>query len=177
MLGGIAAERAIAVGKAPEAANDVGMDLGVFFAFGIAGVAAQRDAALLVGEILRVHQRQIEEALLRQSEQPVGAPRDRRFGNRARRRIGCERARVAAEQVAGKLIEQDEERQRAVRRRPPVLELAGCRSPVSRKESCADLGVEGIVPLEPFRRPGRALEGEHVLGTCKGLGALHARSG
>ena len=152
------------------------MDLGIFFAFGIAGLAAQRDAALLVGEILRVHQRQIEEAPLRQWKQPVGAPRDRPFGNRARRRIGRERARVAPEQVAGKLIEQQQERQRAVRRRLPVLEPAGCRSLAGRKESCADLGIQGVVALEPFRRPGRAPEREYRFGVGNALRTRHTRT-
>ena len=54
----------------------------------------------------------------------------------------------------------------------PGLEPAGCRSLAGRKESCADLGVEGVVALEPFRRPGRAPEREHLL--CAG-DALHAR--
>src|SRR6266536_3435537 len=159
-----AAERAVAVRKTPEPANDVGVHLGVFFAFGIAGLAAERDTAFLVGEALRMHQRQMEEAPLRRFKQPVGALRDRLLGNRARLGVARERARVAPEQIARKLIEQDEERQRAVRRRLPVVEPAGCRGLIGRKKPGADLGVEGLFALEPFCRPGRAPEREHLLG-------------
>src|SRR5437879_2937610 len=52
LVGGGAAERAIAVRKTPEPANDVGVHLRVFLAFGIAGLAAERDRAFLVGEAL-----------------------------------------------------------------------------------------------------------------------------
>src|SRR5207245_2013425 len=82
LLGSRAAERAIAVGEAPEPAEDVGMDLGVRAAFGIAGLSAQRDAALLVGEILRVQQRQIKDTALRHWESLVDAPREHLLGAR-----------------------------------------------------------------------------------------------
>ena len=47
--------------KAPEAPDDIGVVLGPFQAFGMAGRARQLDAAQLVGEVLRMHERQVEE--------------------------------------------------------------------------------------------------------------------
>src|ERR1700730_5323285 len=103
------AEGAIAVGKASEAPNDVGMQLGVLQTIGIASLAIQSHATLLIRQIFRVHERQIEEAALAEAEQSIGAARNGLIGDRARLGVGRECARFAPEQVAGKLIEQDEE--------------------------------------------------------------------
>src|SRR5262249_8593330 len=130
-----AAERAIAMGKPPEPADDVGMNLGMFDGLLVARLAAQRDAALLVGQILGVHERQMEEAPLGKRKWPVDPPRDRPLGDRARLGVGRIGARVTPEQVAGKLIEQDEKRKRSLRRRLPIAEPAGGRRLVGRKKS------------------------------------------
>src|SRR5262245_40939372 len=55
------AQDRIAVREASEAPNDVGVPLGICREFSIAVVARELQAAFLVGKILRMHQRQIEE--------------------------------------------------------------------------------------------------------------------
>src|SRR6185295_8867994 len=72
--------------------------------------------------------------------------------------------RIAAEHVARKLIEHDDERERALRGRLPFGESAGDRGLVGAKEFLADLGVEGLVLGEPLVRPRLAPEGEDVGG-------------
>src|SRR5262249_3446268 len=52
------AQHRIAMREAPEAADDVGMLLGVFGEFIIAILARQLQAAFLIDEIFRVHKRQ-----------------------------------------------------------------------------------------------------------------------
>src|SRR3954464_11078694 len=54
-----AAQNRIAMRKAAEAADDVGMALGIFQIF-IVGLPIQRDAALLIVHVLRMHERQEE---------------------------------------------------------------------------------------------------------------------
>ena len=58
---GLAAEDDIAVRKASEPANDPGMVFRPFQVFGMPGLPRQLDAADLVGQLLRMHERQIEE--------------------------------------------------------------------------------------------------------------------
>src|SRR5882757_284006 len=58
---GGAAEHAVAMREATEAADDVGMPLGVFQIL-VAGFAIERDAAPLVVHVLRMHEGQEEEA-------------------------------------------------------------------------------------------------------------------
>src|SRR6267142_3745582 len=60
---GGAAQNAVAVGEAPEAADDLGMVLRPLRAFSQARLSRQFDAAHLVGELLRMHEGQIEEFL------------------------------------------------------------------------------------------------------------------
>ena len=81
--------------------------------------AEQRDAAFLVGEVLGMLERQVEELRSRRLDLPVEASRQRPVGDRARQRIGGKGARAAAEHVARKLVEHDGQRQRALGRAPP----------------------------------------------------------
>src|SRR5262249_52420689 len=67
-----------------------------------------------------------------------------------------------AEHVARKLVEYDDERERAFRCVIP-RQPSGGRGLVGRKKTCADLGVEGGVLREPLVRPGGAPEGENGL--------------
>src|SRR5713101_4708193 len=60
-----------------EAAEDVGMLLGIFGESIIAVAARQHQAAFLVRKILRMHERQIEKLALGMRELPVEAPGDR----------------------------------------------------------------------------------------------------
>ena len=52
------------MGKPAEAANDVGVELGVFCDFIVAQAACQLEASFLIGENFRMHERQIEESAL-----------------------------------------------------------------------------------------------------------------
>src|SRR6476620_4917067 len=51
----------IAMREAPEPANYVGVVFGVFEVFRIAGPAEEFDAAKMVGQMLRMHQRHVKE--------------------------------------------------------------------------------------------------------------------
>src|SRR5712691_10155244 len=131
---GGAAQHRIAVREAAEAADDLGVLLGVFEEFVIAISARQFDAALLIRQMLRMHERQIEKLALAVRDLAVEPAGDRTAGNGTRERIGQIGARVAAEHVAGKLVEHDGERQRALWRVLPSCELAaGSRRPQRRE--------------------------------------------
>ena len=67
----------------------------------------------LVVEILAVLKRQIDERPLDRRQRQVESARDRIFRRRERAGIGREGARMAAENVARKLIEQKNQGQRA----------------------------------------------------------------
>src|SRR3954469_11374371 len=54
----------VAMGKAAEAANDIGVGLSVFCDFIVAQAACQLEASFLIGENLGMHERQIEELAL-----------------------------------------------------------------------------------------------------------------
>src|SRR5262249_29385037 len=129
-----AAEQLVAVREAAEPADNVRMQLGPFDRIGIAARAVERDAPLLVGNLFGMLQRQIEESALRHREALVEAARDRAPRNLSRERIGREGARAAAEHVAGKLVEHDDEGERALRGLVPG-EPAGGRRLVGRKKA------------------------------------------
>ena len=139
------------------------MLLGVF-QVRVAGRAVELDAAKLVGQFLRMHERQEEKAALVLRHVLVVAALERAIGGRARERIGREGARVAAEHVARELVEHDHQRERVFGGRLPGGKLAGRGGLIGREEFLADLGVERVVAREPFVRPGLAPEGEDVGG-------------
>src|ERR1700704_284200 len=97
---GGAAEHGVAVREAAEPANDVGMQFGPFDRIGVAGCAVEGDAALLVGEIFRMLERQIEERPLGDRDDLVEAARGRARRDRARQRIGREGTGGPAEDLA-----------------------------------------------------------------------------
>ena len=84
----------------------------------------QADGLVLVGEVLRMLERQIDEHPLHRSKRLVEAPGDSGTRDLPRLGIGGERFRRAAMQVAGELVQQDDQRQRAARRIGPVIERA-----------------------------------------------------
>src|SRR5882757_9631319 len=102
---GGAAERFIPMREAAEAANDIGVMLGPFGRIRVAARAIEGDAALLVGEIFRMLERQIEEHPLGGRDGLVEATRDRARRDLASQWIGREGAGVPAEHVARKLVE------------------------------------------------------------------------
>ena len=93
---------------------------------------SERDAAVLIGQSFRMHEGQIEKRPQRHVGRLVEAARDRAVGDGAGQRIGRERPHAAAEHVAGKLVEQNDEGEGALRRvleeprvrRAPLLRAA-----------------------------------------------------
>src|ERR1700737_2044781 len=64
LLGGGTAQQRVTVREGAEARDDVGVDLRIAVGFSAAGAARQRERALLVGEIFRMLERQVEEHAL-----------------------------------------------------------------------------------------------------------------
>src|SRR6185503_18518831 len=87
----------VTMGKAAEAANDVGMLLGVCHEFVVAVSARQVQASALIGQHFRVHERQIEEAALVLRHLPVEAALERTIGDGARNRIRLVGTRLPTE--------------------------------------------------------------------------------
>jgi hypothetical protein len=104
-----------------------------------------------------VHEWQEEELALVRRQVLIVAALERAVRRGARERIGGETFRLAAKHVAGKLIEQDDEREGILGGRLPG-KLAGDRGLVGRQEPGADLGVERLVLGEPAVRAGLAPE-------------------
>src|SRR5258705_9045363 len=92
-----------------EAPDDFCMQLCPAREVGIVERAHKRDGALLVGEVFGVLERQIEEQALGRWDLSVESARDCASGHGARKRIGRESIGVAAEHVAWKLIEYEDE--------------------------------------------------------------------
>src|SRR5712692_3203949 len=113
--GGTAQHR-VAVREAAEAADDVGMLLGIFGESIIAVAARQHQAVFLVRKILRMHERQIEKLALGMRELPVEASGDRTIRDGTGERVSPVGAGVAAEHIARELVEHDGERECALRR-------------------------------------------------------------
>jgi len=106
-------QHGVAMGKPAEAANDAGVELGVLCDFIVAQAACQLEASFLIGENLRMHERQIEESALQLRHIVVEAALESAIGNGAGDRIGLVGPRLPAEHVARKLIENEDERERA----------------------------------------------------------------
>src|SRR5262249_42171578 len=149
--------------EATEAADDAGVLLGIFQEFVRAGAARELDAVLLVGELLRMHERQIEELPRIMRHLLVEPAREGARRNSTRQGIVLVGAGVAAEHVARELVEYDDERERPLRRLLPCRQRARDGGVPDREEPYRDLGIERRILLEPFVRPGGAPECEHVL--------------
>ena len=119
-----------------------------FLAQRVAQRLEQADRLVLVGEVLRMLERQIDEHALDRSKRLVEAAGDQRRARFPRLGIGGERLGRAAMQVAGELVQQDDQRQRAARRLGPVIERAGPGVANGGGETRAR-GVEFGVLLEP----------------------------
>src|SRR4051794_21832998 len=84
LLGGRdAAQCRVAVGKAAEAPDGLRMQLSVAREFIVAMSAGELEAAFLVGECLRVHERQIQKLALGLRQLPIEAARERPLGDGA----------------------------------------------------------------------------------------------
>src|SRR5262249_28077398 len=97
------------------------------------------------------------------------------LGDRAGERIGREGAGAAAEHVAGKLVEHDDKRQRALRRLLPMAQPASRPGLIRGKKGRANDGVECVVLREPLVRSSRLPERNHLLWRAHARGCAYAR--
>lgn len=122
----------------------------------------QLDLPVLIRHVFGMLQRQVEEpadiALGRQIVPGLQRP----VGEMSRQRIGGEGMRRAAEAVSGKLVQQDQQRQRPLRRLGPLIQFAPRGGDMGVMEAPPELGVEGVVLGEPLFRPGLFPEGDDV---------------
>src|SRR5262245_51312620 len=170
------AQHVVAMGEAAEAADDVGVVLGIFQAVVVAQRAVEGDAAFLVGQRFRVHERQIEERAQVLWHRLVEAALQRAVCARAGERIGRKGAGAAAEHVARKLVEHDDERQRSGRRRLPRAQPPGRRGLIGGEKARANGGVEGIVLGEPFVGTGGLPEPDDFFRRAEACRVRHTRT-
>src|SRR5688572_3839713 len=104
-----------------------------------------------------------EENPQRRIDLMVEAALDRACGVVARQRIGGVGMAAAAKHVARDLVEQNRQRQRALRRSHPVLEFAACGAVVRRQPLLAAARVEFLIAREPALVAGLLPEGEDVV--------------
>src|SRR5215468_8802508 len=132
-----AAEYRVAVGKAPEAHDDLLMAQGVLhriegaLALGSAmflGPAPEEGnrTDLILG-ILAMLERQVEEAPSIESRAPIKTAVDGRSGRGSGAYIAGKGSQRSAMDVAWELVEQQHERERAVDRAHPIVEIADAR--------------------------------------------------
>jgi len=94
--------------------------------------------------------------------------RDGGVGDGAGVRIACIHERRAAKRIAGKLVEQQDQRQRAGRRRQPAIQLAARRSFMGVPEPLVKAAVEIRILGEPERWAGLSPECDDSAGHCVG---------
>src|SRR6266568_5051258 len=92
-----------------EAPDDIGVQLCPADKIGITECAHKRNGALLVGQAFGVLEGEIKEQALRRRDFLIEPACDGALGYAARKRIGRECLRFAAEHVAWKLIEHEDE--------------------------------------------------------------------
>src|SRR5690606_3854317 len=154
-------EDGVAVGKAPEASDDVAVLAGVVehaLRQRPPGRLAllQQPLVLLHRDVLQVRilgmlQGQVEKPALHRAQHLVQVLLDAVQAQPLRRGILGEGLRPAAVDVAGELIQQDDQGQAAAGGLLPAAQLAGHSLLVQAAEAIADLGVEGGIGLEPAR--------------------------
>src|SRR5262245_44511845 len=136
---GRASERNIAVWKATEAPDDIGVQLRPLQEFCIASCAKQSERALLISAVFGVFEWKIEKCPFRLRDLSIEAAGNRTLGDRARIRVGRKGAGLAAEHVTRELVEHDRQRQRAFGSLLPVRELVRCGCLPKRLEPGSDL--------------------------------------
>lgn len=138
------------------------MDFAMPDALGVVRRAAERDTTLLIGEILRMHEGEIEEAPFGVGECAVEPAGNRACSDRVREMIGRKGARRALEHVARELVEHDDKGKRPLRGPLPVGQPS-CRGAfVIGQEPAHDRGIDVQVAREPFFRAKPAPEAENV---------------
>ena len=92
----------------------------------------------------------------------VMAQRDRPPGGQARQGVGGKSVRRASPKIARELVQQQDQRQRPLRRSRPAVMLAPRRGVMHRLEALADGRVERRALGEPSLRPRLAPEADDV---------------
>src|SRR6201996_567974 len=106
--------------------------------------------------------RRIDEGAQLAADLPVMARRNGTVGDVARSRIALIHPCRAAKRIARKLIEQDQQRQRAVRRRRPAIQLATASRLIDAQEFLAKQPVEIRILAEPHRLAGLLPERDDI---------------
>src|SRR5829696_7562885 len=149
--------------EAAEAGDDVAVVARPLQRLLVAENLAEGDRALLVFDILRVHEGEIEELAKGRLDLPVVSLLDRPVGSHEGRRVGPIHGLGAAEHVARELVEQKDHRQRALGRQFPFIQVAPGGRFIGEREAVAAASVEGVVLREPAILAGLAPERNHLL--------------
>ena len=149
--------------KAAEAGDDGVVVLGpAVVGFALHPGLEQFDLPGLIGAVLRMLQRQIEEPPDVALNLQVVPGLQRPLCKMPRQRIRREGMARAPEGVARKLVKQDQQAQRALRRRRPGIQPPPGSGMVRDLEPFPEQGIESLVPGEPLRGPGLFPEGDDV---------------
>ncbi len=122
----------------------------------------QVDLPVLVGAILRMLEGQVEEPADIPLDLQVVPGRQGAPGEQQRQRIRREGMARAPEHIARKLVQQDQQGQRPLRRFRPGIQLAPRRREMGVPESAPEAGVEGVILGEPFAGARLFPEGDDV---------------
>src|SRR5215210_2044537 len=124
---GLPAQDLVPVREAPEPLDYLPVPRGVGGYIGPARPVREKaeklDGAALILPVFAVHERHVQEHPLEGGELPVERVLDGVPGSLERRSVSGVGASVAAEHVAGKLVEHDDERQAASRLVAPAVEV------------------------------------------------------
>ena len=162
----VAKQDVVAVREAAKTLDDIPMfdrEGQVSFAKRLAQLAAK----LLIGQFFRMHEGQIEENPELRIDRLIMAARNRVAGIMKRQRIGRVHMRRATETVAGKLVEEKEEREAAFRRIEPAGQFLTGRCEVQIVKAGVEGAVEMGVLLEPFIWTSLVPEGKNLGGGCR----------
>src|SRR5690242_18829090 len=106
-----ASERGVAMRKASEPSDDIGVNFRPFQIFCTAGRFVEGNATLLIGKILRMLKGKIEKVLQLLRHLTVEPAHDGSGRNGACERIGGKRPRVTTEHIAWELVQQNQQRE------------------------------------------------------------------
>ena len=167
-----AAQDGVAMRETAKAGDNVTVDFGVFPVFRSAACKG-RDAAILICEMLGMHQRQEEELVERRGNLAVEALLDGRIGDAAGLGVRGKRAGIVAEHVSRELVEHDDEGKRAFGRRGPVVAGAFRGRFISGFEPRLYGGVESVVLGVPFCGAGGGSEFKNFSGSGYHVAPCH----
>ena len=156
------------MGEAAEAVDDVAVQLGEAEKLGVAGLGAegldQAHAVGLVHGVLGMLQRHVDEVPQRRLDLQVESPAQGQAGDPASLAVRGEGVGAVPEDVAGDLVEQENQGQGRLGFLRPVVVMAPGGGEVDGLEAQAQGVVEGGVLAEPSARAGVAPVADDVLG-------------